>query len=194
MNTLLMSQKTLKAGLRKLYKQKRADLHKEMPKAGENLIENFPVFIGSSCVVAGYLPIQNEIDPLPLMRFLEEKGAQLCLPRLNTVTNSINFHEYNFGDELKSGSLGVLEPLFDAKIVRPNIMLVPLLAFDKNGYRLGYGGGYYDKAISVGKEKGKLITIGLGFAGQSIDNIPFEAHDKKLDYVLTDKNCFKFGV
>jgi 5-formyltetrahydrofolate cyclo-ligase len=194
MNTLLMSQKTLKTGLRKLYKQKRADLNKEQPKAGDALVENFPVFIGSSCVVAGYLPIQNEIDPLPLMRFLEDKGAQLCLPRLNKVTNSLNFHEYNFGDELKSGSLGVYEPMFDAKIVRPTIMLVPLLAFDKNGYRLGYGGGYYDKAIAVAQEKGKLVTIGLGFAEQCIEKIPAEAHDKKLDYVLTNTNCFKFGV
>lgn len=188
-----MSNSALKTGLRKLYKQKRAESHKDNPDAGNDLIRNFPTFIGPSSVVAGYMPIQTEIDSLPLMKELEDKGAKLCLPRINSVTKTINFHAYELDDELEKGEMGLLEPKFNAKIITPNIMLVPLLAFDNDGYRLGYGGGFYDRAIAAASEKGKLITIGLAYSSQKVDKLPVEEHDKKLDFVLTETKSFKFG-
>lgn len=187
-----MNQESLKYAMRKLAKQKRAGFHKDLPDASFDIVSNFPVPFGENTIVASYIAVQNEIDPTPIMKELSDKGVTLCLPRINKITNSLNFHEYNFGDELIQGSFGIFEPSSTAKLVYPNIMLVPLLAFDNNGFRLGYGGGYYDRAIKAAKSKCELITIGLAYSGQKVETIPVEPHDQALDFVITDKICYDF--
>ena len=87
--------------------------------------------------------------------------------------------------------MGLQEPFDNREILQPDILLVPLLAFDENLYRLGYGGGYYDRAISSLRKMQKIITIGIGFDEQKMDNIPIEPHDEKLDYILTEKKLYK---
>jgi len=159
--------------------------------AGEKLVQWFPqleVFPGA--IVAGYIPIGSEIDPTPLMRELHSNGATICLPRVNIQNNSLDFLAYQFGDVLETSSFGVQEPLETRKKLSPDWLLVPLLAFDKNCSRLGYGKGYYDKAIADLK-KGGAMTFGLAFATQEFDNIPVEPHDEVLDYIVCEIACYQ---
>ncbi len=180
-----------KSTIRKIAKERRAQIAANNNFASQTLFSNFSIDIKPSDIVSGFIPISSEIDPRFLMQDIAKLCAKLCLPRIDAQTNNLNFHEYVFGDALKSGSMGVQEPLDNKEILQPNILLVPLLAFDENLYRLGYGGGYYDRAISSLRKMQKIITIGIGFDEQKMDNIPIEPHDEKLDYILTEKKLYK---
>lgn len=183
------SQKSI---LRKIAKQKRGEAFSQNPDAGLALASNFPISINAGDIVSGFIAIQSEINPMALMVALEKQGAKLCLPRIDEASKTIDFLDFSFGDELIEGPMGTLEPRAEKTPLIPNIMLVPFLAFDKNGYRLGYGGGFYDKKIAQLAQNNDLITIGIGFDNQLIDEVPIEPHDKPLDYVLTEKQIFKF--
>lgn len=184
--------KSKKIAIRKIAKNRRADLAKSQIDAKDKLFANFPFAPSANHIIAGFIPISSEIDPQVLMGALAEGGAKLCLPRISPITKNINFHQYEFGDKLEKGPMGILEPLNNAPLLNPNVILVPFLGFDENGYRLGYGGGYYDKAISCLRKKQKTICIGIGFDGQKLDNLPIEAHDEKLDFIVTETNLYEF--
>jgi len=155
--------------------------------AGEKLAQWFPQSIkATGTIVAGYIPIGSEIDPLPLMRELRGQGAKLCLPRVNLAYNSLGFHLYEFGDALTTSAFGISEPSPNQEKVTPQLLLVPLLAFDKKCNRLGYGKGFYDRAISELKGIHEVIAIGLAYAAQEFNFVPNEPHDQKLDWVMTE--------
>lgn len=138
-------------------------------------------------VVSGYAPIRNELDPVPLMRVLAAKGARLALPVILARGHSLSFRAWSPGDRLTLGSLGIPEPSPVAAELVPDVMLVPLAAFDRTGHRIGYGGGYYDYTFSHLRKSHHLIGVGLGFAVQETEAIPALAHDAALDYVLTER-------
>jgi 5-formyltetrahydrofolate cyclo-ligase len=151
-----------------------------------------PVDIKPGAIVSGYSPIRGEIDPVPLMKNLAAQGAQLALPAVTARGKSLVFRAWAPGDRLMLGSLGILEPSPAAAELVPDIMLVPLAAFDRAGHRIGYGAGHYDVTLAH-LRKGKAITaIGLGFAVQEIKAVPMQPHDVALDYVLTEKHAFDF--
>jgi len=151
-----------------------------------------PVAIAAGMVISGYFPIRNEIDPTPLMQKLAEQGARLALPCVNARGQSLTFRAWSSGDRLMLGLLGIPEPSPAAAEVIPDIMLVPLAAFDRAGHRIGYGAGHYDHTF-VHLRKAKAVTgIGLAFAAQEIESVPALAHDVALDYVLTEKKMFDF--
>jgi 5-formyltetrahydrofolate cyclo-ligase len=151
-----------------------------------------PVAMSTGMIVSGYFPIRNEIDPTPLMQKLAGQGARLALPCVNARGQSLTFRAWSPGDRLMLGSLGIPEPSPAAAEVIPDIMLVPLAAFDRSGHRIGYGAGHYDHTFAHLRKAKAVIGIGLAFAAQEIESVPALAHDVALDYVLTEKKLFDF--
>ena len=161
--------------------------------AGEALARRgLPFEIKSGAVVAGYSPIRGEIDPAPLMRKLASEGARLALPVITARGKSLIFRTWNPRDRLLPGPLGILEPSPAAAEIHPDIVLVPLAAFDRAGHRIGYGAGHYDRTLAqLHKSKG-FAAIGLAFSGQEVATVPALQHDVALDYVLTETKAFDF--
>ncbi|CCD99081.1 5-formyltetrahydrofolate cyclo-ligase [Bradyrhizobium sp. STM 3809] len=151
-----------------------------------------PFALKPGLVVSGYAPIRNELDPMPLMRELAGQGARLALPVVLARGHSLSFRAYAPGDRLMLGALGIPEPSPVAAELVPDIMLVPLAAFDRSGHRIGYGGGYYDYTFSHLRKTHHVIGIGLGFAVQETAEVPALAHDAALDYVLTEREILDF--
>jgi 5-formyltetrahydrofolate cyclo-ligase len=143
-------------------------------------------------IVSGYSPIRSEIDPVPLMRALAEKGARLALPAVMARGKSLAFRAWSAGDRLMLGPLGILEPSPAAAELIPDIMLVPLAAFDRAGHRIGYGAGHYDFTLAHVRKVKPIVAIGVAFAVQEIEAVPALPHDVALDYVLTETRAFDF--
>ena len=162
-------------------------------KAAQTLAKRgLPIEIARGTVVSGYSPIRSEIDPAPLMQKLATLGARLALPTVTSRGKSLIFRAWLPGDRLTLGMLGIPEPSPAAAEVVPDIMLVPLAAFDASGHRIGYGAGYYDYTFTHLRKHKAIIGVGLAFAAQEIETIPALSHDVPLDYVLTEKRVFDF--
>ena len=140
-------------------------------------------------IVGGYYPINFEVDDLRLLKRFEENKFNISLPVIKK-NFKMNFYKWSFSDPLKINKYGIPEPE-PKNIVYPNILLVPLVAFDKNLNRLGYGGGYYDRLIKKLSKKKNIIKIGLAFSIQEIDKVPINVYDQKLDCIVTNKNIIK---
>jgi 5-formyltetrahydrofolate cyclo-ligase len=151
-----------------------------------------PFPIGRGTVVSGYSPIRSEIDPIPLMRTLAAQGAQLALPSITSRGQSLAFRAWSASDRLLLGPLGILEPSPAAAEIIPEIMLVPLAAFDRAGHRIGYGAGHYDYTLAHLRKLKHIVAIGVAFAAQEIKAVPALPHDAALDYVLTETQTFEF--
>ncbi len=136
-------------------------------------------------VIGGYYPVNSEIDDLAILRKFEKNKYNISLPVIKK-NFQMDFYRWSFSDVLKVNKYGIPEPEIK-NIVYPNILLIPLVAFDKNLNRLGYGGGYYDRLIEKLSKKKKIIKIGLAFSFQRIDKVPISAYDQKLDYIVTNK-------
>jgi 5-formyltetrahydrofolate cyclo-ligase len=147
----------------------------------------FPLAIRPGTIVSGFMPLKTEINPLPLMRKLEAAGARLALPAIAGRGKPLTMRAFAFGDELASGQWGIREPKAGAPEVVPDIMLVPLLAFDRNGHRIGYGAGYYDMTIAKLRAIAPVIAAGIAFAAQEIEEVPVTPRDARLDLVLTER-------
>jgi 5-formyltetrahydrofolate cyclo-ligase len=151
-----------------------------------------PVDMTPGAVVAGYSAIRSELDPTPLMQSLAAQGARLALPVITARGQSLRFRVWHPGDRLLPGPLGILEPSPAAAEITPDIVLVPLAAFDPTGHRIGYGAGHYDRTLAhLHKSKG-FAAIGLAFAAQEVAAVPALQHDVPLDYVLTETKAFDF--
>jgi 5-formyltetrahydrofolate cyclo-ligase len=151
-----------------------------------------PFELAPGTVVSGYSPIRSELDPVPLMRALAVQGAKLALPAVMARGKSLAFRAWSPNDRLMLGPLGILEPSPAAAELIPDIMLVPLAAFDRFGHRIGYGAGHYDFTLAHLRKQKPIIAIGLAFAAQEIKAVPALAHDVALEYVLTEKKAFDF--
>jgi 5-formyltetrahydrofolate cyclo-ligase len=151
-----------------------------------------PFEFAPGSIVSGYSPIRSEIDPVPLMRALAEKGARLALPAVMARGKSLAFRAWSAGDRLMLGPLGILEPSPAAAELIPDIMLVPLAAFDRAGHRIGYGAGHYDYTLAHVRKMKPIVAIGVAFAVQEIEAVPALPHDVALDYVLTETRAFDF--
>jgi 5-formyltetrahydrofolate cyclo-ligase len=151
-----------------------------------------PIEITRGAVVSGYSPIRSEIDPVPLMRKLAGQGAQLALPAVMARGKSLAFRAWSASDRLMLGPLGILEPSPAATELIPDIMLVPLAAFDRAGHRIGYGAGHYDYTLAHLRKLKHVIAVGLAFAAQEIVAVPALPHDVALDCVLTETEVLDF--
>ena len=151
-----------------------------------------PFEMAPGAIVSGYSPIRSEIDPVPLMRALATHGARLALPAVMARGKSLAFRAWSPNDRLMLGPLGILEPSPAAAEVIPDIMLVPLAAFDRAGHRIGYGAGHYDFTLAHLRKLKHIVAVGLAFAAQEIMAVPALPHDVALDYVLTEKELLDF--
>ncbi|WOH82696.1 5-formyltetrahydrofolate cyclo-ligase [Bradyrhizobium sp. BEA-2-5] len=183
-----------KAELRALALAKRDALSDEQrATAAEALAKRgAPFEIARGMIVSGYAPIRSELDPAPLMRKLAEQGAKLALPCVTARGQSLIFRIFHPNDRLMLGPLGIPEPSPAAAEVHPDVMLVPLAAFDKLGHRIGYGAGYYDYTFAHLRKAKHVIGVGLAFAAQETKAIPALSHDVPLDFVLTERKTFDF--
>jgi 5-formyltetrahydrofolate cyclo-ligase len=139
--------------------------------------------------IGGYYPVNFEIDDLALLKKFEKNRFNISLPVIKK-NFQMDFYKWEFSNLLKVNRYGIPEPE-TKNIVYPDILLIPLLAFDKNLNRLGYGGGYYDRLIEKLSKKKNIIKIGLAFSVQKIDKVPINVFDQKLDYIVTNKNIVK---
>jgi 5-formyltetrahydrofolate cyclo-ligase len=147
----------------------------------------FPIAVPRGAIVSGYSPMKSELNPVPLMCKLAELGVQLALPVVAGRGRPLIMRAWSFGEELASGVWGIREPKADAPEVFPDILLVPLAAFDRAGHRIGYGAGYYDRTIARLRAMKPVTAVGLAFAAQEINRVPANAFDARLDLVLTER-------
>ncbi len=180
--------------LRAEMKKRRAYLAGDHPLAGDRMAETAEAAFDrhgwpdKSAVIAGYWPIQSEINPLPLLQTFEDRGYRLALPCLVSDPSPYRmiFRRFRIGDDLVAGPFSLRQPKESCDEVEPDVVFLPLLAFDMRGYRLGYGGGYYDRALSALRVFRTVTAYGVAFSGQQLASIPFEAHDERLDGVITE--------
>jgi len=147
-----------------------------------------PVELPPGVIVAGYSPINSEIDPFPLMRSLADRGATLALPVIIERDTPLIFRAWRSDEDLVRGPFGIFQPSSDAPEVEPDIVLAPLAAFDRDGHRIGYGRGYYDRTLQNLRAVKRMTVIGLAFAVQEIEVVPRLPHDEQLDCVLTERD------
>ncbi len=145
------------------------------------------VAIGPGVVVSGYSPLKSEISPLPLLRRCAEAGAALALPVVVGRGHPLIMRTWAFGAPLKAGVWGIREPPPAAPEVFPDILIVPLLAFDRRGNRIGYGAGYYDMTLARLRAMKPVLAVGIAFAAQEVAAVPTAAWDARLDLVLSER-------
>tara|TARA_Y100001970_G_scaffold285953_1_gene406950 strand:+ start:1424 stop:1960 length:537 start_codon:yes stop_codon:yes gene_type:complete len=136
-------------------------------------------------IVGGYFPFNKEIDDLKILQALEKKKYLITLPKIKK-NNQMDFFEWSFTQPLIINKYGIPEPISN-NIRYPDLLLVPLVAYDKKFNRIGYGGGYYDRFLKKISKRKKIVTVGLAYSFQKVINIPINDYDIKLDYIITDK-------
>jgi 5-formyltetrahydrofolate cyclo-ligase len=151
-----------------------------------------PIELLPNMIVSGYAPIRSEIDPMPLLLKLAAQGARLAMPTVTARGQSLVFRAWSPQDRMVLGALGIPEPSPAAAEVIPDVMLVPLAAFDQLGHRIGYGAGHYDRSLAHLRKSKAITAIGIAFAAQEIEAVPALSHDVPLDYVLTETRMFDF--
>jgi len=134
--------------------------------------------------IGAYHPINYEIECFEILKKLEKIGYKISLPVIKRK-NEMDFFKWSFDDPLHVGKMGIPEP-YQINKVYPDVILVPLVAYDKYNYRLGYGGGYYDRYIQKIKRIKKILTIGMAFSFQKVKTLPVNEYDKKLDFIFTE--------
>ena len=173
----------LRASLRDL----RKTLAAETPDAAERAAL-FPSRPDRRCAVAaGYRARGREIDPWPSMLRLAKAGARLALPAADSADAPLIFRAFADGDPLAPDAFGIASPLPDAPEVTPDLVITPLLAFDRFGGRIGQGGGHYDRTLAALRARAPVFVLGLAYAGQQVARLPLEPHDQRLDAILTEK-------
>jgi 5-formyltetrahydrofolate cyclo-ligase len=183
-----LSIEAAKTELRRELLKRRDSIPAHIRAAGAQAIAEraLPIEPRPGMIVSGYSPLKSEINPLPLMRRFAEAGAQLALPVVAGRGRPLIMRAWGFGQELGSGVWGIREPKPESPEVFPDILIVPLLGFDRRGHRIGYGAGYYDMTITRLRTQKAIIAFGVAFAAQEIDEIPTSPRDARLDLVLTE--------
>jgi 5-formyltetrahydrofolate cyclo-ligase len=178
-----------KSALRREAAARRDALPAEARKAAAEAIavRRFPLPVAPGTVVAGFMPMKTEINPSPLMKTLADTGATLALPKIGGRGKPLVMRAWAWGSPLDTGQWGIREPKPEYPEVDPDILLVPLLAFDRAGHRIGYGAGYYDMTIARLRGMKKVTAIGIAYAAQEIAQVPVTPRDAALDLVLTER-------
>jgi 5-formyltetrahydrofolate cyclo-ligase len=178
-----------KAELRVAAQARRDALPADVRKIAAETIaaRKFPLTITPDTIISGFMPLKSELNPLPLLQKLAEAGARLALPAIAGRGKPLIMRAWEFGATLDRGQWGIREPKPDAAEVEPDILLVPLLAFDRAGFRIGYGAGYYDMTIHRLRALKPVTAVGIAFAAQEVPKIPTTPRDERLDLVLTER-------
>jgi 5-formyltetrahydrofolate cyclo-ligase len=148
--------------------------------------------VPEDAVFAGYVAIGDELDPAPTMRALSERGHRLVLPVAGNAGETMSFKEWTFGERLVRGPYSTYVPGGEESPVFPDIVIVPVVAFDATGYRLGFGGGFYDRTLAQLRLERKIATYGIAYDGQEVPEIPRGPFDVRLDGLFTPTRAFDF--
>ncbi|TXH37117.1 MAG: 5-formyltetrahydrofolate cyclo-ligase [Rhodospirillaceae bacterium] len=190
----------LKSALREVTSKRREWAFALNPDAGCGLAEQFmhAVAISPGLAVSGYWPLEGELDVRPLLEKLRGFGHSIGLPIVVKRGEPLVFREWRDHDDMVEGKFKVLTPPDHAPEVIPEVLLVPLLAFDPNGYRLGYGGGFYDRTLDKLRRRAQLtghrapLAVGVAYAAQEVPEVPRGPYDQPLDWIVTERSAFKF--
>lgn len=182
-----------KAIARKHAKAQRAEA--VVPGAGVELAAGFfaGIELSAAQVVSVFWPLEGEIDTLPLMKGLHERRCQVVLPVMQGAGLPLIFRTWSPGDKLDPAGYGTQEPRADKPLADPSLLVVPLLAFDRHGYRLGYGGGFYDRTLQRLRAAASVTTVGIAFAGQEVAAVPRGPYDQRLDFIVTEREVIEVG-
>jgi 5-formyltetrahydrofolate cyclo-ligase len=183
-----------KTALRAHMRQVRAACARSQPDAAERAAGVLPLDrLPPLRIAAGYWALGSEMSPLPLLARLAAAGVSLALPIAKDRQSGLTFRRWSPGDVLIKDAFGIPSPGPEAQEVFPDMIVAPLLAFDRRGGRLGQGAGHYDRTLEALRAQGPVFVIGLAYAGQELDQAPQEAHDQPLDGFLTETDYFPVG-
>ena len=174
---------------KKILKIRKKNFDKNFKINSDKLISFLKKNISNLKNIGGYYPSNYEIDDLEILDLLEKKNFNILLPIIKK-NNQMNFFKWSNNDTLKINKFGIPEPV-SSRIFYPDVLLVPLVAYDGNLNRLGYGGGFYDRYIQKIDKIKKVIKIGLAFSFQKIKSIPINQYDKRLDFIITEKEILR---
>ncbi|HEY1962527.1 MAG TPA: 5-formyltetrahydrofolate cyclo-ligase [Rhizomicrobium sp.] len=175
-----------KKALRETAREKRAGLARACPDFAQRIAAQADALpVSPGMMVSGYIAMGDEADPAQLVAVLQARGCEAAYPLVHRG-QPLTFHVPVEGEHWIESSFGVLEPRPDWPLAHPTMLLVPLLAFDAEGYRLGYGGGYYDRTLHKFRNEHAVTAIGVAFAGQEVECVPRDANDQPLDMVVTE--------
>ena len=176
-----------KSEIRKeILKIRKKNSSKNLKINSKSLLQILKKFRNTGKIIGGYYPYNYEVDAIQILKRLDKHNYQLSLPKIKK-NSQMDFFQWSLKDPLVINKYGIPEPVSDA-IKHPDILLLPLVAFDKDLNRIGYGGGFYDRYIERLKKKKKILLIGLAYSFQKVKKIPINKYDIKLDFVLTEKN------
>jgi len=184
----------LKEGVRKEALERRAVLKPRVSELSRRLAEIFlkQVPVPSGASVSAYVAIGDEADPAALMHALRAHGHAIVLPRVAGRGKPLDFHRYDAGQSLVRGGFGLSEPGRDWPLMAPDVLVVPLLAFDASGYRIGYGAGFYDRTLARLRGARDALAVGFAFASQEFETVPHDENDQKLDWIVTENGARQF--
>jgi len=186
------SQKSEKQNIRKFLIDRRNELSSEYEEKNKSHIHIKALLEDTGkCKIGSYFPFRNEISTKLIHELLFDLEYEISLPCINNKDQNLIFRNWKTNDDLEKNKYGILQPKQDAIEDYPEMIIVPLVGFSMSGYRLGYGGGYYDRFIDVRNKSGKIITVGFGYTFQEVDDLPIELHDQKLNWILTEKYLYK---
>ena len=174
---------------KKILKIRKNNFNKNLKINTNNFISFLKINMNNINTLGGYYPSNYEIDDLEILGLLEKKNFKISLPIIRK-NNQMDFFKWSNNDPLKINKFGIPEAISSKKFY-PDILLVPLVGYDNDLNRLGYGGGFYDRYIKKIEKIKKVIKIGLAFSCQKLKNIPTNQYDKKLDFIVTEKEILK---
>ncbi len=145
-------------------------------------------------VVAGYWPVSDEMDVRPLMEHFHRLGLVCALPVVSSRDQPLVFRQWKPGMELAPGAYDIPVPPPEAPVLTPKLLLVPFLAFDREGWRIGYGGGYYDRTLEVLRDAGHVVAVGVAYGAQEVAEVPHDFNDQRLDWIVTEKQAVKIAT
>lgn len=148
-------------------------------------------FGASEAILAGYWPFESEMDVRPALVALDRTGVLLTLPEVAAKDRPLRFRAWRPDEALVEGDHGTFHPLDSVPMMRPDVVLVPLLAFDRRGYRIGWGGGYYDRTLELLRKTGECVAIGVAYAAQEVDEVPTDEYDQAVDWIITEQEAIK---
>jgi 5-formyltetrahydrofolate cyclo-ligase len=183
----------VKRAARSAASKRRAEAHDRLKDtAGVMMAERgLPPGIGiAGRTVSGFIPYKSEITTIPMLDRLHRSGWQTCLPIVIGMEEPLVFRAWVPGEPLVPGAWDIPVPLETAPEVVPDVLLVPMLAFDRKGFRLGYGGGFYDRTLEKLRALKTVVAIGVAYHAQMVDEVPVGLHDAPLDYVMTEQDSF----
>ena len=179
----------------------RIKVHRKIGRAVANIVcdqlqkaREMGLAIDKEAIVSGYWPIRDELDVRMLLRRLHEEGMRCALPVTQGKHKGLLFRRWQPGDILQEERFSVAVPASNRPVLIPEIMLVPLLAIDREGNRLGYGGGYFDRTLLSRKHSGEgpVVTVGLAYEAQIVSHVPNDERDIRLDWLITEQNVYRF--